>query len=555
MDLSGAGELEPMALAWGLLGGLALFLFGLDQMSYALKSVAGERMKQILGRFTSNRVVGAVTGAFVTAVIQSSSVTTVLVVGFISAGLMTLTQSVGVIMGANIGASFTAQVIAFEVTRYALPMIAVGFAMQFLGQHERVRQYGKMLMGLGLLFFGMAVMGDAMRPLRASPLFLDWMARLETPLLGIFVGAVFTALIQASGATAGIVIVFAAEGLIGLPAGIAVIFGANIGTCVTALFASIGRPREARRAAWIHVLFNVLGVLIWLPWIDHLAGFVESMSPRNAPRQVANAHTLFNVANTLVFLPFAGLLIKIVERAVPDGPPREERVRRAKYLDRDLLGTPALALDRARLEILHMGDQALEMLRRIRPALIDGSRKELESIAALDDDVDALHGQIVTFLGKVSQTELTEAQTLEFLKLLETTNDLENIGDIIETNLVALGNQRIDSGVRVSDSTRQVIDEFHRAVERSLESALLAVTQKNEAAARQVVEMKREINRMAGSAARHEARRLVAAEPNRLPAYTVESDILQNLKRIYYFCKRMARAVIPAEITAVEDEV
>ncbi len=240
-----AQQVAWAAMGMNLFGGLAIFLFGMDQMSDALKAVAGERMKVVLAKLTTNRFMGAITGAFVTAVIQSSSVTTVLVVGFITAGLMSLAQSIGVIMGANIGTTITAQIVAFKVTKAALLMVAVGFTMMFFSHQDRIKQYGAMLMGLGLVFFGMAVMSDAMKPLRSYQPFLDLMVTMENPLVGILIAAAFTGLIQSSSATTAIVIVMATQGFITLPAGIALAFGANIGTCVTALLASIGKPREA----------------------------------------------------------------------------------------------------------------------------------------------------------------------------------------------------------------------------------------------------------------------------------------------------------------------
>ena len=314
-------------MSMGLLGGLALFLFGMDQMSDSLKAVAGERMKLILARLTSNRFMGALTGAFVTAVIQSSSVTTVLVVGFISAGLMSMAQSIGVIMGANIGTTITAQIIAFKVTKLALLMIAIGFGMLFFSKNEKMKHYGGMLMGLGMIFFGMSVMSDAMYPLRAYQPFLDFMATMGNPFVGILVAAAFTALVQSSSATTGIVIVMASQGFITLPAGIALAFGANIGTCVTAILAAIGKPREAVRAAVVHVLFNVFGVLVWLGLISHLAEFVAWISPARGdlsgverlaaetPRQIANAHTIFNVANTLIFIGLTAQFARISRMA------------------------------------------------------------------------------------------------------------------------------------------------------------------------------------------------------------------------------------------------
>ena len=240
---------DSQEMAWGsmamqLFGGLAIFLFGMEQMADALKAVAGERMKVILAKLTTNRFMGAITGAFVTAVIQSSSVTTVLVVGFITAGLMSMAQSIGVIMGANIGTTITAQIVAFKVTKAALLMVAVGFGMLFFSKQDKIKHYGAMLMGLGLVFFGMSVMSDAMKPLRSYQPFLDLMVTMENPLVGILVAAAFTGLIQSSSATTGIVIVMATQGFITLPAGIALAFGANVGTCVTALLASIGKPRE-----------------------------------------------------------------------------------------------------------------------------------------------------------------------------------------------------------------------------------------------------------------------------------------------------------------------
>ena len=543
----------------GLLGGLAIFLFGMEQMAEALKAVAGERMKSVLARLTTNRLAGVVTGALVTAVIQSSSVTTVLLVGFISAGLMSLSQAIGVIMGANIGTTITAQIIAFKVTQYALLLVALGFSLLFFGKRDEIRQHGNWIMGLGLIFFGMGVMGDAMAPLRSYPPFLDGMTRMANPAYGIVAGAVFTALIQSSSASTGVVIVLASEGLISLPAGIALSFGANIGTCITALLATIGKPRESLRAAAVHVVFNVAGVVVWIAFIDQLATFVTGMSPTAAgltgteklaaetPRQIANAHTVFNVANTLLFLPFAPQFARFVEWLVPDRPLEEEDQVRAQYLDLALLDTPALALERARLEIVRLGDRVKDMLRSIRPAMLAGDRSSLNEVARLDDAVDTLHGYIVDYFGRISRRPLSEVQTKELLKLMETANDLESIGDIIETNLVGLGSRRIDQGLTVSAPTRAVIEQFHDAVTEALELALAAVTQKDIEAAHEVVNMKKRVNQLSSSAALHEAERLVAEEPNRLAAYTIEMDMLENLKRVYYFCKRIAREVVSTE--------
>jgi phosphate:Na+ symporter len=540
---------------------MALFLYGMDQLSASLKSVAGGRMKALLSRLTTNRFTAAFSGAVVTAVIQSSSVTTVLVVGFISAGLMTMVQSVGVIMGANIGTTVTAQIIAFKVTEYALLLIAAGFAIRFVSSRARVKHQGMVLMGLGMIFLGMGVMGGAMDPLRSSPLFIDLMKDLEAPHLGILVGAIFTALVQSSSATTGIVIVLATQGFVTLPAGIALAFGANVGTCITALLASVGKPREALRAAAVHVLFNVLGVLIWVAFIDQLAGWVVAISPSaegltgldrlaaDTPRQIANAHTLFNVANTILFLPFAGILAKAVERLIPDQLIPDHAVVQPRYLDMELIGTPTLAIDRARLEVLHMGDRVRAMLTKILPAIFEGEGEELLEVKAMDEAVDLLHGRIVTYLGRLNQQNLSESVSRALLSILEAANDLEAVGDIIETNLVVQGLDRLEEGVKVSEVTQNVLSEFHQAVLRGYDLAIQAVSQRSREAAEAVVAMKGDITKLAESASLHEARRLVADEPQRLETYTLEVDVLKNLNRIYYFSKRMARGVLVASVS------
>jgi len=555
------GEIDWMNMGMKLLGGLALFLFGMEQMADALKAVAGERMKVILAKLTTNRFMGAATGAFVTAIIQSSSVTTVLVVGFITAGLMSMAQSIGVIMGANIGTTITAQIVAFKVTKYALLMVAGGFGMLFFSKQEKIKQYGAMLMGLGLVFFGMSVMSDAMSPLRSYQPFLDLMTRMENPLIGILVAAGFTALIQSSSATTGIVIVMATQGFITLEAGIALAFGANIGTCVTAMLAAIGKPREAVRAAVVHVLFNVFGVLVWIGLIPYLAQFVTWLSPASpelsgtdrlaaeAPRQIANAHTVFNIANTFIFIGFTSQFARLVEKLVPDKPVEEIIIAQPKYLDEELLETPSLALDRVRLEIGHMGDRVKAMLQDIMTAITSGDRMMLRNIAKIDDEVDILHGHIVTYLGRISQKELMEDQTRVLVNLMAATNDLENIGDIIETDMVYLGKEGIEAQVSISEETREVLNKLHDVVSTTAELAIDAVMENDQRAAQEVIAMKPDISRLMESAALHETERLVAEEPNRLAAYSLEMDVIEKLKRIYYLAKRMAKTVAPEEVS------
>lgn len=539
---AGASGVDGFFVVTGLFGGLALFLMGMDRMTAALRVLAGDRLRKILERLTKNRFVAATTGAGVTAVIQSSSVTTVLVVGFITAGLISLEQAIGVIMGANIGTTVTAQIVAFKVTRYALALVAVGFAIRFVSGNEERRSQGGLLLGLGLVFFGMSVMGDAMEPLSQYEPFQSWMAGMSNPLSGILAGAVFTAIIQSSSATTGVVLALAFNDLVTIEAGIALILGANIGTSVTAQLAAIGKPREALRAAWVHTIFNVFGVAVWILFIPQLADTVERLGGGLA-RHIANAHTIFNVVNTVLFIGFTKQFCALVTKLVPDQP--YVPVVAPRYLDKDLLRTPSLALDRARLELLRLAERVRQMLAAVIPAVISGTADRLVSIEAMDDEVDSLYGSIVQYLGKLSKQELGGRDSDELLQLMEATNNLEAIGDIIETNLVQLGIARIENDIQVSPETAALFEDFHAEVKNAYELAMLAVTQKNEDAARRVGAMKSRINSMARKADLHEADRLIADEPNRLATYAFEIDLLTHLKRVYYFTRRTARVAVP----------
>lgn len=547
-------------IAMGLLGGLALFLYGMDNLTSALKSVAGPRMRDLLSRLTRNRFEGVFTGAFTTAVIQSSSVTTVLVVGFVAAGLMRLEQSIGIIMGAEIGTTITAQIIAFKVTRFALAAVAVGFALYFVSGREVVRKYGIMLLGLGLVFYGMNLMGEATRPLRDFPPFIDLMTRLENPLMGILFGAAFTALVQSSSATTGVIIVLASQGLIELQAGIALALGANIGTTVTALLAAIGKPRVALRAALVHVVFNVLGVTLWFNFIDQLVEVSRLISPAAAelsgtarlaaevPRQIANAHTIFNLANTAVFIGFTGVLARIVTFLVPEKEGTKQRIAEPKYLDEELIETPALALDRARMELGHLGEWVLRMLGKAPRLVFSGSAEELSHIRTMDSSVDRLQESILAYLGKVSQRTLDSGETRKLHEFMAIAGCYENIGDMMEIHLVHAGHGRLRAGVKVSRETREIFDPLIDKVFWSVEKATRAVASRDLAAAREIVEAKEEINLLAGAIEEHLAGRLVAAAPHRLETYRIESELVENLKRIFYFAKQIAKRVLAADV-------
>ena len=558
-------EISWFFLVVGLLGGLSLFLYGMDKMSDALKNVAGEKMKDVLAVLSNNRIMGLITGAIVTAVIQSSSVTTVMLVGFVTAGLMSLSQTVGVILGADIGTTITAQIVAFKVTKYALLLLAIGFGMLFISKREKIQQYGYMVMGLGMIFFGMGVMNDAMEPLRTYQPFVDLMANMSNPILGILVAAVFTALVQSSSASMGVVIVLAMQGLITLEAGIALALGANIGTCVTAGLASLGKPREAVRVAVCHVLFKILGVLILLPLIGPFAKFVVFISPSPAegltgmqaaasvlPRQVANAHTLFNVGIGILFLPLVTQFSRLVFWLVPDRPLTEVEEIQPKYLSEMLLHTPSLALDAARHEIKRMGKRVDLMNSAMMPAVLSGNRDALQAVREMDEEVDILYKHLVNYLAEVSKLQLNEYQTQKMIKLMAAVNDLEQIGDVIEISLVDLGEKRIKKGFKISEATQKVINTVHVVVSDALKAAVRAVVEEDNDFAVRVISMKTDMNRLVEQAGMHQAKRLVSEDSGKFEAYSVEVDIIEKLKRIYYHAKRMAKTVVETEEEKVD---
>jgi phosphate:Na+ symporter len=555
-----APTIDIFGISIGLLGGLALFLFGLDQLTSMLKATAGARMRDALARVTKNRFKGVLAGGFTTAVIQSSSVTTVLVVGFVSAGLMTLQQSIGVIMGASIGTTVTAQIIAFKVTQYALIAIVIGFSMQFFFEGDRVKRYGMLVFGLGLVFYGMNLMGDATRPLRSYQPFIDLLAQMDSRVLAILISAGFTAIVQSSSATTGVIIVLGSQGLISLEQGIALVLGANIGTCITALLASIGKEPPGLRAALIHVGFNVLGVLLWFGLIEELADLARWMSPSlphlhgmeriaaEMPRQIANAHTVFNVGNTLVFIWFTGAFAAAAMKLVPARRPAGPAVIKPRYLDKSLLETPMLALDAARMETIRMASHVLPMVREAGPAVLWGTEEELDHIQDLDHDVDILHGAIVKYLGRVSREELTQRETETLGSLLAIAGYFENIGDIVETDLVHAGRKRLQKNVLVSRDTGKIIKALADRVIWALDTTIMAVDRSDKMPAQEVRDAKTEIDDLSDQISARLLERLIAEDPHRTSTYRVESQLVENFRRIFYFTKRIARTLVDSDV-------
>ncbi len=560
-------SVDWLQLSLGLFGGLALFLGGLDLLSQGMKQAAGETMKVVLARLTTNRFKGALTGAFVTGVLNSSTVTTLLVVGFISGGMMTLAQSVGVIMGANIGSTVTAQLLAFNLAAYSLGPVAVGFFMMFTAKREKVKYYGMMIMGIGLVFYGMGLMGDSMSPLRTFEPFLAILRGLENPAAGILAGAAFTAVVQSSAATVGLAIAMASEGLLSLPAGIALALGANIGTAVTTALMGIlsSKSTEAVRASVVHVLFNVLGTLIWLPLIWLLVDMAVWVSPTSpelegtarasaeVPRQIANANTLFNVANTLLFIGFTTWFARLAEKLVPERVTPEGVIIEPKFLDEDTLKAPSVALENARHEIERAGHITLEMMDALHEALEKKDKDELDEVARRKDEVDILDTEIVKYLGQIRQALLTEDEGETHQALMGAMMNIESVAGVMATDLVGLAKTYLEGEFEESSEvTQELVQGLWDRVRRGVELAVNAVGKTDARAAQDVLLLKDDIRNFADRLFERHANRLQSEDPKYLQKVRLLMTFIEELRHMYTLTKRIAKTHLPVEVALHE---
>ena len=454
----------------GLFGGLGMFLYGMEMMSDGMKMTAGNSMRAILKKLTSNRFIAVFVGAFITMIIQSSSATTVMLVSFVNSGLLNFVQALGVILGSNIGSTVTAQIVAFKVTDYALLLIAVGSIMTLFSKKDSAKHIGFVILGFGLLFYGMKVMSDTMKPLRTDPTFNIILTSFENPFLGIIAGAVFTALIQSSSATTGIVITLASSGSITLEAGIPLILGANIGTCITALLAGLKATRDAKRVAIGHVLFNVIGVLIFCFWIPTFADLVAQTTD-NVPRQIANAHTIFNIVSTMLFIPFAPFISRTIIRYFPD----KEKLRNIEKpailnLDEKVLSYPTAAINNAQAEIsgvVGLTERVVGSL--VSPFITDKDQSDVENpelnlITGLHqrlEKIKYLNENISNYLIKISQQDLTSHQSREVFALVSATNYLNSINDTVKVKFENLIGKKESLDEGFSDAGQEEILVYH----------------------------------------------------------------------------------------------
>ncbi len=468
---SSDNEISLFLIMTGLLGGLGLFLYGMELMSDGMKMTAGDSMRSILEKLTSNRVIAVFIGAFVTMVIQSSSATTVMLVSFVNSGLLSFTQALGVVLGSNIGSTVTAQIVAFKITDYALLLIAAGSIMSLFAKKDTVKHLGFVILGFGLLFYGMKVMSDTMKPLRSDPTFNNILTSFENPFLGILAGAVFTALVQSSSATTGIVITLASSGSISLEAGIPLILGANIGTCVTALLAGLNASRDAKRVAIGHVTFNVIGVLLFCFWIPTFAEFISQTSD-NVPRQIANAHTIFNIVATVIFIPFTPFISKTIINYFPD----KEDIRNIEKpailnLDENVLNQPGAAINSAQAEIsgvVGLMERVVGSL--VRPFIEEKTEIEDVENAEIDlktglhqriDKISFLNENISNYLVKVSRQDLTERQSHEVFSLVTAVNYLSSINNTVKLRFDNLVFKKESLNEHFSDDGQEEIIVYH----------------------------------------------------------------------------------------------
>lgn len=456
-----------MGMFFGLLGGLALFLYGMQMMSVNLEAAAGSRMKHILERLTANRFLGVCVGAGITAVIQSSSATTVMVVGFVNSGLMTLRQAVWIIMGANIGTTVTGQLIALDIGELAPLITFIGVALALFVKRKQTQFAGGIIAGLGILFIGMGMMGEAMVPLRESEAFVNLMTRFSNPLLGILAGAVFTAIIQSSSASVGILQALAVSGLIGLDSAVFVLFGQNIGTCITAALASIGASRDAKRATLIHLLFNVIGTAVFTAVciIWPLTGLVGSFTPHNPAAQIANMHTLFNIVTTLLLLPFGAQLAQLAGRLLPDkamGKAEEERWFEDLLESEHVLGVSVIARKQLKEDIGRMLSLAAENVDKGFLTFGDRDEAELEKILEREEEIDLLNARLSRKISKVLQAEHSPAEVEALRHMFTVIGNIERIGDHAK-NLAGYAKNMMDRKLELSDQASDELAEMRQS--------------------------------------------------------------------------------------------
>lgn len=550
---------ERVKIVFGLLGGLAMFLYGMNSMSDALQKAAGEKMKRILGFLTKNPLMGALAGALVTAVLQSSSATTVMVIGFVSAGLMSQPQAISVIFGANIGTTMTAQLMAFKISNYIYPIIFIGFIMNFVFKKEKIRNVGMVIFSFGLLFEGIEVMGGVMKPLASSAIFVDLMGKVsEIPVLGVVLGAVMTLVVQSSSATIAVLQNFASQSgpdgihsVIGLAGAIPILFGDNIGTTITALLASIGQSKNAKRTAIAHSTFNITGTILFMFLIRPLAAFVQWISPKGdeldiISRQIANAHTTFNVACTLIWLPLIPVMVKIVKFIIRGEDKKNSEGFVAKYLDDKAMSQPAAAIYMAAKEISRLSAHAGKMIEAMKNAIEKRNITDIrDKYVDEHDKVKELQNIIVDFITKlISSGNLTEKQAEQAAGLMVVSNNIERIADRCD-EVDGLYKKILDNGQLLSDAAIADLTACMDMTEKLFSESMNAIITGDSETPDKVAADKKKIRKLQRQAGK--------AHLARVKKNTCVRSLTADYSALLYSMDRMADNCISIAEEAIDD--
>jgi phosphate:Na+ symporter len=514
-----------------LFGGLALLLYGMQLIGEGLQRAAGGHLRHLLTSMTRTRLVAVASGALVTAIIQSSSATTLMLIGFVSAGLVTFRQSLGVILGADIGTTFTVQLLAFKVQELSLLLVGVGFAMTFFARRGLLKSLGQVILGFGFIFLGMKVMNDGLAPLAENELTRQVLVALaDNQFLALLVGAVLSAGMASSAATIGLMLSLGHQGLLPLAAAIPVVLGANIGTCATALAASLRSSSDARRVAVAHIAFKVLGVALVFPIIAPLTVLV-AQTAGDVARQIANAHTFFNVAISALFLPFAPWAARVITALVPEEE-RGDNPYRTRYLDDRYLDQPALAIGQATREALRMGDVAQNMLRDAMVVLRTDNQELLEDVERRDDQLDYLDREIKLFIARLGRETMSADMAQKEIALISFIGNLENIGDIIDKNLMELARKKLYQGRRFSEAGEAELIEFHSLISKNLERAIAGFAANDRSLAQEVLDMRPMVRQRERELRDSHLARLRRGLAESLETSEIHLDVLTNLKRI-----------------------
>ncbi|MBN2261256.1 MAG: Na/Pi cotransporter family protein [Clostridiales bacterium] len=542
---------ELLIIFISLMGGLGLFLYGMNIMSDGLEKAAGDRMKHFIEVLTKNRVMGVLVGTLVTVIVQSSSATTVMVVGFVNAGIMNLTQSVGIIMGANIGTTVTAQLVSINLTALAPITIATGVGLKYFSKSSKIKKYAEILLGFGILFLGMDLMKEAVKPLREIQAFKDLLlsfgsgSAMDT-FLGILTGFGITAIVQSSSATTGILIALASTGLLPITSAFPILLGTNMGTTVTAILSSLSANKTAKRAAIIHFLFNLIGTIIFGVFLSKLTiNYVLSMSDDPA-RQLANAHTMFNVVNTLLLLPFAGVLVFLSNKILPVTEDELINETGIKYLDDRILETPSIAIVQVLKEVLHMGNVAFNSYSFAIESLVTHDESKAFETFKLEKTINMMEKKIASYLIKLSNKEVSLKQREVIDSLFSTINDIERVGDHAD-NLAELGIHKFENNLFFSVVAVEELQLMSSRVSKSYTQALDALSSGDYSIARRVIEREGEIDLMERNFRKEHIKRLNEGlcSPE---AGVIFLDIISNLERIGDHASNIALAVLDNNI-------